>query len=365
MEVVNLLKFLNIVQDLYALDYNRCNRELTDLLDLMSEDEQFVRSIDLGIIFVNRKSIDQYIIVDGLSRILSLSLLLHAVCECYKKTSSKNAKAIKTIRSKYLFNADSKLKINLHPSDAELYAKLINGDRLSSHEKSKPIFLLLHNYWLRIKNENFQAADIFKMLQKIKVTVVETQNISKRDLYYKLNSDKRSIDQIALIENYLKEKDLSFEWESMKESYCVEKDDMLIFLMDFLITKFNYKNFTKERLYENFVNYFETMKQYISTLKIMDNIRFAAMLYNIILNINFENKDIKKAFMDIRRHDGEDTFAYILSVYEDVYKGNISEQTFLEILTTIDEYLKNRQTSGKNIDFNQLVQYLNALITCK
>ena len=41
--------------------------------------------------------------------------------------------------------------------------------------------------------------------------------------------------------------------------------------------------------------------------------------------------------------------------------------TLIRFLTIdcIDEYLKNRESSGKNIDFNELVQYLNALISFK
>jgi hypothetical protein len=107
------------------------------------------------------------------------------------------------------------------------------------------------------------------------------------------------------------------------------------------------------------------MMQYISEDTIMRNLKRSAMLYFNILNVNFKNDDIRKAFINIKRHAGEDTFPYILTVYEDFYAGNISENTFIEILNTIDEYLINRQNSGKNIDFNELVQYLNALISYK
>ena len=103
MESINLLKFLNNVHDLYTLDYSRCDRELVNFLNLMTDDEQFIRTIDLGLVYVSQKSMDQYTIVDGLSRIVSLSILLHAICECYKKTTPQNAKAIKTIRSKYIY----------------------------------------------------------------------------------------------------------------------------------------------------------------------------------------------------------------------------------------------------------------------
>ncbi len=87
MEVVNLLDFLNRTKDLYTLKYARCTDSLINFLDLMTEAEQFTQNIDLGIIYVNQKTLDQYMIVDGLKRILSLSLLLHAICECYKKTT--------------------------------------------------------------------------------------------------------------------------------------------------------------------------------------------------------------------------------------------------------------------------------------
>ena len=102
MKVVNLLEFLNNAQSLFTLNYAKCSEELVNFLDLMTEDEQFTQRIDLGIIFVDQKSFDEFTIVDGLNRILSLSLLLHAVCECYKKTTAQNEKAIRTLRKKYL-----------------------------------------------------------------------------------------------------------------------------------------------------------------------------------------------------------------------------------------------------------------------
>ncbi len=204
MEVVNLLKFLNSVRDLYTLDIARCDREFVNFLDLMTEDEQFTRSIDLGLIYLHQRTFDQYTIVDGLSRIVSLSLLLHAICECYKKTTPQNDKAIKTIRSKYLFSGGSKLKLHLNEDDAALYEKIINGERLSGLEKSKPMFQLLHNFWTQIKEEKLHASNIFKMLQKINVVLVDTDSVSKRDLYYRLNMSNRNINQIMLIDNYLK-----------------------------------------------------------------------------------------------------------------------------------------------------------------
>lgn len=365
MEVINLLNFLNNVNCLYALDFARCDRELVNFLDIMTEDEQFTRSIDFGLIYLHQKTYDQFTIVDGLSRIVSLSLLLHAICECYKKTTQQNEKAIKTIRSKYLFSSGSKLKLQLQGDDAELYSKIINGEKLSGHEKTRPMFRLLHNFWTQIKEEHLQAANIFKMLQKVNFVLVDTVDVSKRDLYYTLNKHIRNINQITMIESYLKEKKVYDVWQDIKQSYFIEKGDMILFLKDFFITKFNYKHFSDDRLYDSFVNYFETMNQYMPVNTLINNIKRSAMLYYNMLYVNFKNNDIRDMFINIKRHNGSDTYAYILNVYEDFYTGSISESIFLEILRTIDEYLKNRQSSGKNIDFNELVQYLNAIITFK
>ena len=363
MKVVNLLEFLNNAQALFTLNYAKCSEELVNFLDLMTEDEQFTQRIDLGIIFVDQKSFDEFTVVDGLNRILSLSLLLHAVCECYKKTTAQNEKAIRTIRKKYLLsNGKSKLKLN--EKDNDLFNKIINGERLSGHEKAKPMFKLLHNFWSQIKEEKLQAAKIFTMLKKIEVTLVETDDVSKRNLYYKLNSN-RNLNQITLIEDFLRENGVEKHWQEIRKKYFPKDNDLELFLKDFFVTKFNYKKFHPERLYESFVNYFETMMQYMPEDVLMNKMKRSAGLYYNILNINIANDAIKQALIKIKMHAGEDTYAYILDVYEDYIENNLTETTFVEILNTIDEYLKNRLETGKNIEFNELIQYLNAFITCK
>lgn len=364
METLNLLEFLNSARELYTLEYASCNRKLVNFLDLMTEDEQFTQKIDLGIVYLKPKNIGHYVVVDGLSRILSLSLLLHAVCECYKKTTPQNEKAIKTIRSKYLLDS-AKTKLRL-PEDAQIiYDKIIFGERLSGKEKESHMFKLLHNFWSQIKEEKLQAANIFKMLKKIYINIVNANKVSSRDLYYSLNKDNRNLDQLALIENYLKNIGINSEWEVIKNIYDNRKSDIKLFFKDFFITKFNFKEYSELRLYELFVNYFETMLQYMPEDVLIAKLKRSAKVYNDILNVNIKNEDIKKALIQIKIHNGEDTYAYLLNIYEDYLDNNLSEATLLEILSTIDEYLKKRVKTPNNVSFNDLIAYLNAFITCK
>ena len=364
MEIINLLDFLNNVKELHALDYATCNYKLINFLDLITEDEQFTQKIDLGIVHVHPQSLDHYVIVDGLNRFVSLSLLLHAVCECYKKTTPKNEIAISTIRKKYLLN-DGKTKLRLRAEDQEIYNKIIFGERLSGKEKETPMFQLLHKFWVQIKTEKIQAANIFKILGKISIILVNTDNVPKRDLYYALNKDKRELNQLLLIEDYLKNIGILEDWNKIKKVYCNNIDDISLFFKDLFITKFNFKKYKQNRLYELFVNYFETMLQYFPEDVLIDKMKRSAVIYHKILNVNIENESLKQALIQIKIHKGEDTYAYILNIFEDYVDNRVSEATFLEILQTIDEYLKNRIKTPNSVSFNELVEYLNAFITCK
>lgn len=363
MERVNLLQFLNMSKTLQSPSYATSDIGLINFLDKMEEDDQFIKNIDLGIMFYQRKDLENYIIVDGFNRVLSLSLLLHAICECYKKTSPKNENAIKVIRSKYLLNGEQ-TKLKLDENNQKIYDKIIFGERLSGKEKESIVFKLLHNLWTEIKTKELQAANIFNTLSKITVNIVEIENVSSRDIYYSLNKNQKELDQLLLIKSFIKEKNVLNEWETFLNSFN-NKYDIKRFFKDFFITKFNFKEYQEQKLYEIFLNYFETMEDFQNSKIVMEKIIRSAKLYIDILNVNLPVEKLNHALIQIKMHKGEDTFAYLLNIYEDFIDGNISEATFYEILLTIDEYLGNRQNTPNNVGFNELIQYLNAFITCK
>ena len=124
MNVLNLLEFLNSVKTMNTLSYAKWDSNLVNFLSLMTEDVQFTRRIDFGVMYLRETTLDNYIIIDGVNRLLSLSLLLHAVCECYKKTTKRNEKAIRTIRTKYLLNG-SRTKLRLPKGEQEIYEKIV------------------------------------------------------------------------------------------------------------------------------------------------------------------------------------------------------------------------------------------------
>lgn len=364
MEVKNLLEFLHKTKNLCALDYAVCDSELMNFLDLISVEEEFTRKIDLGLIFVSEITLEKSIIVDGLNRLLSLSLLLHAICECYKKTTEKNEKAINTIRKKYLLN-NTRTKLRLSKDMQTIYDKIIYGERLSGREKDHPMFVLLHKYWQEIKENRLKASNIFGMLQKIFVTVVDVENINNRDLYYSINQNSKELNQIKLIDNYLDSPKTKEIWKDIKELYRNRTADLILFFKDFFRNKFNFKEFNENRLYEYFVNYFETMLKYSKPDVVLSKIKRSGELYLQLINVEMPNTELKNAMIQLKLHNCDDTYAYLLSVYEDYSDGSLSLATFLEILSAITEYLENREKTENNVGFNELIQYLNAFIAYK
>ena len=220
------------------------------------------------------------------------------------------------------------------------------------------------NLCTEIKTKELQAANIFNTLSKITVNIVEIENVSSRDIYYSLNKNQKELDQLLLIKSFIKEKNVLNEWETFLNSFN-NKYDIKRFFKDFFITKFNFKEYQEQKLYEIFLNYFETMEDFQNSKIVMEKIIRSAKLYIDILNVNLPVEKLNHALIQIKMHKGEDTFAYLLNIYEDFIDGNISEATFYEILLTIDEYLRNRQNTPNNVGFNELIQYLNAFITCK
>lgn len=364
MENLNLLEFLNNAKYLYASDFAMCDDELINFLDLIKKEEQFVKKLNFGIMYVHQRELDKYTVVDGLNRIVSLSLLLHAICECYKKTSAKNDSAINKIRSKYLVY-NNKTKLRLTQSQQIIYEKIINGEKLSGKEKNSPLFVLLHKFWTQIKEEKLQASTIFHMLEKIFVLITDIGDVSAREVFYALNKNNTKLNQLLLIEDYLKSIGLKKEWNLLSDIFQNNSNDIMQFFKDFFTTKFSFNEFNTQFLYENFVNYFETMLQYLPKATLIENLQKTAHLYQNIIYINLTNEKLKKALIQIKMHQGEDTYAYLLSIYEDFVDGNLTEATFLEILSTVAEYLKNRSKTPNNVPFNELISYLNAFITCK
>ncbi|MCQ2754403.1 MAG: hypothetical protein MJ231_05065, partial [bacterium] len=256
-------------------------------------------------------------------------------------------------------------KVQRPPKQEVVYEKILSQERLSGKEKDTPMFRLLHAFWSQIKADKLQACKIFKMLDKVVVTIVESGSVSHRDLYYELNKNNYDINQLLLIKDYMQEICCINYWDDFKAVFNGNIDDINNFFKNFFVTKFSFKEFSPKRLYEIYVNYVVTMSRYNSAEEIFKKLINSAKLYYDILNVNFKNEVIKNELIKIKLNNGEDTYAYLLNISQDFYDNAITEATFIEILQTVNEYLEKRKNSPTDVPFNDLINYLNVFITCK
>ena len=107
------------------------------------------------------------------------------------------------------------------------------------------------------------------------------------------------------------------------------------------------------------------MLKYSKHVTILNKIKRSAELYLQLINVEMPNEELKKAIVELKFHNCEDIYPYLLNVYEDYTDRSISLTTFLEILYAIKEYLINREKNHTNISFNELINYLSAFIAYK
>ena len=324
-----------------------------------------------GIIILEKNSA-QTIIIDGLQRLLTVSLLLCALCENYKNTTEKNEEARKKIFDMFLTD-DAETKIVIPPKDQEIYRKIVLGQKLTKNEKQNNLFAAYNTFFNEIKKQDISGTELFKNVSKIQFLVVqlESSEVSPRDLYQALNN-KKDKSQVNLISDFVfKRGGVSgvFWQKTLQEFAEANAEDVFeYFLRDFLIIQNEGKKPNKNALYNKFKSYFGKMSRYQKTAQIVENICNYAKYYLKIINADFEDIEIKGQIELLNSNRGYDAYPYLMEVLDDFESGHLNTPVFLEILRMINTFVINRRdnpNSGENVDFSSLSQELNKKLVMK
>ena len=295
---------------------------------------------------------DSFIIVDGLQRLVTFSLLLYALCECYKKTSSKNDNARNKIFTRYLTTKEKNAsKINLLFDKEKIYEKIILSNKLTDDEKKSQIFEVLHEFWQKIKEDNISATKLFKKICKMKafVIVIKEETVDLRDLYITFNPQK--VNPLYMVSDFIKqncEEDFVF-WNNVVKKYSQYslEDCLNNFLRDYLSSRLDGIEITDSEIYSCFKEYFYTMKKYRKDSEIIRDLNIYAGYYLKILHADFEDLNVQKMFTEIKENSGYDTYPYLMEVLDDLNKSNISDEMFVEIIGMIAKFVRERDEDTK------------------
>ena len=368
-KTLNLLDILNKSQVLYSTDYSGEFQAPADLLENILENSGSEEPILDGIMFLQKTSSRSYLVVDGIKRIIQFSLLLHALCECYKLTNEKNNHAIELIKKRYLFFGKY-TKIHLHGYEKIIYEKLVKYERMTEEEKQHPMFIQLHEYWAKIKMNNISAVKLFNEIKKVNILacVYEDSEIENRDIYQYLNCNNPNIEELLLITDFIKEnsKNGLKAWYNLLDLYknAGLKDYFKFFIRDFLTIQRNGIIPKANELYMSFKRYYKRFAPNMNIEDFFKHIEKFAKYYIKILQADFANEEIKSLVSTINEGNMQETYPYLLEVLDDVESGRLTEETLIQLLNTVIAFI-NEQRSGNfssTIDFANLSHEINQRI---
>lgn len=366
MENIGVLDFLSGVHRLYAPDYASDFRFEENLLNKLISNNNFDADINIGTVFVRNAGLaHEFYIVDGLSRIISVSLILFYMFESNKYILvDKNLKD--KVFSDNLFYK-SKPKIILNGQEDDIYIKMLERDFLTSEEKNSELVKASNQFKELINENHYVIFKLYQQLKNVKILLVNVDRDFELETFYQANKNNRNLDMKKIISYYLASiggSDLMSKLSSLFSDY---ESDLLHFLKVFLITKTTDYAFGDNELYEYFRRYIDTMNKYQSMEKnSIDIIKFAR-LYKDIINLNFNDTCIRNLFIAIKTSNGNDALPFLLELYGDYVDHNITESAFIDLLSAIKDFIQARNNNPDNqkCDLVNLSQELNKFICSK
>jgi hypothetical protein len=370
--IINVLEVLNNAKNImsagFFLKYGFNEEDAARYFDELLEQAAIKMPVFSGIIII-KKTDDNVIIVDGIQRIITICLLLCALCENYKNTSKKNEASRAKIFDMFL-TYNNKSKLILKNSEENIYKKILFSQDINEYESKNNLFKAYNRFLGKIKEKKLTGTHLFKIISQIQFLIIDIthEEMPIQDMYNWINQNKSEV-QLDLIFNFLSQKESGavFIWQKIIDEYIANfKQEFLVeFIKDFLNIQDEKAIINNKNLYNKFREYFDKMLQFQAPDKIIENIFKYSQYYLKILNADFEDDEIKEQFIILNMNEGKDAYSYLMEVLYDLDNNYISHSTFLEILKMVNSFVIKRQedpTSNNNINFSSLSKEINKML---
>lgn len=368
---VKLLEFLKkseqfvipIYQRLYSWREEECKQFLDDILKAGKNDE--IKSHFLGSIVYVKDGVYQVsdvaslLVIDGQQRLTTVSLLLEALSRKLNKNEHEELPLTsEKIKQHYLINHlnkdEKKYKLLLTETDKESFISLIDGVDFPKDYSKR----IKENYeFFKLELSKFDKKDLTALISGLnKLLIVDIsldRNCDNPQLIFEsMNSTGRQLSQIDLIRNFLlmglepetQKRFYKTYWRKMEDLFEQENIDEYFnrFMRDYLtiktgkIVKFNmvydaFKVFQRK----DFSNQ-NSIEQLLEEILV-----FAGYYVSIFLNKE-ENPKLKEAFSFIEEMDVEVSAPFLLQVYNDYKKDQLSLEDFSSIVKLVESYIFRR-----------------------
>jgi uncharacterized protein with ParB-like and HNH nuclease domain len=350
-----------VYQRNYDWTEEQCQQLLKDILEVgISGNTHFIGSIVYlhdGV--YTSSDVKPLVIIDGQQRLTTFSILYLSLYKWCKENSLQEIsdEIMETyLSNKYVKDENNKLKLKQSESNSKAFRYLMSDkDPVNYDEYSK----VINNYNFFKRSINKENIEIIRSglnrLLFVEISLERGKDDPQR-IFESLNSTGLELSQSDLIRNYIlmglepNEQQSIYEkyWEQIEKNardYNNEESKVSDFIRDYLTYK-NKKIPNKGSVYIEFKNRYNNRdgKFYTTTLQEIEEYSF---YYSKLINPEKEKDvDIQRQIKYLNRLESNVTFPFLLPVYNDFTKNEISKEEFINILKLIQSYIWRRFIVG-------------------
>ncbi len=293
-------------------------------------------------------------LIDGQQRIITLSLLLAALQNLmYEENDEDSISLGEEIRS-LLFNNDKDCpyKIMLNSNDEEVYSSLLDGE--DNLKTDALIFKAYEFFKNQIKSTKVLPCVLFETIKKLEIVdmALESEVDNSQLIFDSLNSTGVRLSQVDQIKNFIllgttgEEQDELFEkyWSPMVQSFdsvgCGNR--LSDFIRDYLTIQNNGSIPKEEAVYEEFCRFFMNRLKLQSRSTVVKHLVKYSKYYVKLISATLRDKDVRMHIQAINDIDAKDAYPFLMEVFEDFESELIDKEILLEILSTVENFVANR-----------------------
>lgn len=353
-----------IYQRTYSWSFKQCEQLWKDVVTAAT-DETITGHFIGSIVYIEKglyqiSSVPQFLVIDGQQRLTTLSLLLSCLGKVLEQRGIEGMISHRKINNYFLFNSEEvgelRYKLILSQEDRQTLIRVLEGKE-SQKEHSKKIVENYRFFENKIAEMEIEPQILYQGLAKLIIVdiALDRAHDNPQLIFESLNSTGLELSQADLIRNYVlmglepeKQESLYNEhWYPMEESFAKvnEQDKFDSFMRDYLTVKMEGKIPNIRGVYDAFKS-FANGSRTDKIEKIVEDIHGYSKYFVRIALDQEEDRELRKAFIDIRTLKVDVAYPFILELYEDYSSSRLSHEEFLKILRLIESYVFRRAICG-------------------
>lgn len=368
---LSVFEFLNEVSKIITPNNHR--EFCFDISDAKNFLETIKSSDFLGVFTLKQtQKENEYILIDGYSRLLLFSLLICAL-------NNNNIK-YENFVSQLQENIQKNLKVNFLNSDNEFY-KAISTNFFENLEDCPKNLSDIYNLFLENTSLNKKkTSNLIKRIMEIKAIflIVEDEKISIQKLYESLNSTSKKLSEYEQIKNLVfdicaeKNKNSLFTnyFLQIEKEYSQQgiNEYLIPFIKDYLTIQNNGKIPQENQIYLTFKNFMKKFTRIRSLELILENLYRYSKYYAQIITENIVDFEIQSEIQIINHEKAYDAYPYLMEVFEDWDKNHVNKEMLIDILKMVNLFIQQRKEPNASkfvMTFAKLSTQINKMLALK